>query len=196
MISEIEKTKENLINLDNKININPSLTPIVQFLVEGSPDVDAIIRLVLGHDISFEINQDYSGFALQNSFHPFNSQGTLWHKDFLHLAYLPATCTFRMTDIYRGYIAQNILYKHNKNLLFCPAILKQIRNQHSLYHDFRDEHESYLSMPKFLEIIDNVPIDSTINMLHSSYELLSNEGFFNKKKEMVLLESFIENFDC
>ena len=66
----------------------------------------------------------------------------------------------------------------------------------NLYHDFRDEHESYLSMPKFLEIIDNVAIDSTINMLHSSYELLSNEGFFIKKKEMVLLESFIENFDC
>ena len=101
-----------------KYFINPTICPVVQFLVNNEPDVDAILRLVLGRDVTFSIRKTYSGFLLYNTYHPFNSQGTLWHKSALSLAYLPSTCNFRMTDIYRGYIAQHILYSNNQKLLF------------------------------------------------------------------------------
>ena len=49
---------------------------------------------------------------------PFNSQNTAWWRDAVPLLYLPAYCSFRMTDIWRSFVAQRIAWENGWRLLF------------------------------------------------------------------------------
>ena len=73
--------------------------PIQQGLADENPDVDAIYRLVLPLPVQFETGRR---IALKRGvWSPFNSQNTAWWPDAFPLLYLPAYCSFRMTDIWR-----------------------------------------------------------------------------------------------
>ncbi|MDQ3819315.1 MAG: DUF288 domain-containing protein, partial [Acidobacteriota bacterium] len=71
--------------------------PIQQGLTDQNPDVDAIYRLTLPIPQTFRKDRRV---ALRSRTHsPFNSQNTAWWRDAFPLLYLPACCSFRMTDI-------------------------------------------------------------------------------------------------
>lgn len=115
--------------------------PIQQGLADENPDVDAIYRLTYPLPINFEIK---NRVALgKNAWCPFNSQNTYWHKKAFPLLYLPSYCTFRMTDIWRSYVAQRIAWECGWSILFREPTVWQERNEHDLMRDFRDEIEGY-----------------------------------------------------
>ena len=68
------------------------VSPIQQGLVDGSPDVDAIWRLVL--DRPFEFRKEPSVALMPGVWCPFNSQSTWWWPEAYPLLYLPSFCTF------------------------------------------------------------------------------------------------------
>ena len=74
---------------------------------------------------------------------PFNSQNTLWWPEAYPLLYLPSFVSFRMTDIWRSFVAQVCLYQTGKHLAFRDATVYQTRNEHSLIKDFKDEVPGY-----------------------------------------------------
>ncbi|MCX6903416.1 MAG: DUF288 domain-containing protein [Verrucomicrobia bacterium] len=88
-------------------NSTPARTvysPIQQGLADGNPDVDAIWRLLLSANVKFASK---SSLALgRGVWCPFNSQCTWWWPEAYPLLYLPSYCTFRMTDIWRSFVAQ------------------------------------------------------------------------------------------
>ncbi len=50
--------------------------------------------------------------------------------------YLPVTCSFRMTDIWRGYIAQRIIFEYGYGIVFEEPAVYQKRNNHRISSDF------------------------------------------------------------
>ena len=77
--------------------------PIQQGLVNGSPDVDAVWRLVFDHEFRFD--EAPSIWLAPGSWCPFNSQSTWWFRTSFPLLYLPSFVSFRVTDIWRSFVA-------------------------------------------------------------------------------------------
>ncbi len=116
--------------------------PIQQGLVHGNPDVDAIQRLVCPEPPAFRERPPV--ILDPGVWCPFNSQNTATFREAFPLLYLPATCTFRATDIWRGLVAQRVMWSAGWRLSFHSADVIQIRNPHNLLADFADEIPVYL----------------------------------------------------
>ncbi len=85
------------------------LCPIQQSLTDGNPDVDAVYRLLFPLPVNFK---KAPAIAIsRGTWCPFNSQNTTWFSEAFPLLYLPAYCSFRATDIWRGLIAQRICWR-------------------------------------------------------------------------------------
>jgi STELLO glycosyltransferase-like protein len=116
--------------------------PIQQGLADGNPDVDAIYRLVLPLPITFRRGRRLALAA--GAWSPFNSQSTAWFPQAYPLLYLPSYCSFRMTDIWRSFVAQRIAWENGWSVLYTSPNVFQERNEHSLMRDFADEVPGYL----------------------------------------------------
>ena len=116
--------------------------PIQQGLADGNPDVDAIYRLVLPLPIFFRPGRRVALGG--GAWSPFNSQSTAWFPKAYPLLYLPSYCSFRMTDIWRSFVAQRIAWENGWSVLYSSPDVFQERNEHSLMRDFADEVQGYL----------------------------------------------------
>lgn len=117
--------------------------PIQQGLADDNPDVDAVFRLTQVLPMKFE--QGRKIILGKNTWCPFNSQNTIWYRKAFPLLYLPSYCSFRMTDIWRSFVAQRIAWANNWNILFYSPTVYQERNEHNLLKDFQDEIPGYLN---------------------------------------------------
>lgn len=166
--------------------------PIQQFLADGDPDVDAIYRLLWKDELYFTKK---APVILQGgSWCSFNSQNTLFYKDFFAALYLPCHVSFRMTDIWRSFVAQAVLWSENKNLSFLPATVKQVRNQHDLMRDFKDEIDGYLENSRICRILEeeskNWRSDMTVGAkAYSAWVALHREKIISDQ-ELVILDEW------
>lgn len=189
-------------------NVSVFDCPIQQYLVDGDPDVDAIYRLTIKKEIKFHPN---TVVLSEGSYCPFNSQNTIWWPEAFVLLYLPSSVSFRMTDIWRSFIAQICLHKAGKHVAFGQATMFQARNEHSLIGDFEDEVAGYLNNSKIMELLSSInlsddPNHTGVNM-RICYERLVESGIihqdelhlvnlwlkdieqFSKKTEMATIEN-------
>lgn len=181
--------------LENKeyiVEFKKNICPIQQRLANLNPDVDAIYRFINKKDIKF----DNGLYCLEeNTFSPFNSQNTIWFKEIFPLLYLPSYCSFRMTDIYRSFIAQKILWTMGYRLLFSGPTVYQIRNPHNTMSDFKQEIEGYLNVDKIVDILNNIELKTGTENINSNlylcYQKLIKEGFFDTR-ELNILEEWIK----
>ena len=148
--------------------------PIQQGLADKNPDVDAIYRLVLPLPISFRADRRVA--LGTGSWCPFNSQNTTWWPDAYGLLYLPSYCSFRMTDIWRSFVAQRIAWANGWSILFTGSTVWQDRNEHNLLRDFQDEIPGYLHNRLLCEALEGLSIpagvDQISNGLRKCYEKL------------------------
>jgi len=170
--------------------------PIQQGLSDVDPDVDAIYRLTQTAPVSF--SRDRRVALKQNVWCPFNSQNTTWWADAFPLLYLPAYCTFRMTDIWRSFVAQRIAWENNWSLLFHEPNGEQARNEHDLMRDFADEIPGYLRNTEICEALGRLKLRAGIehlgeNLLICHEELVSKSVF--DPKELKLVEAWLSDFE-
>jgi hypothetical protein len=168
--------------------------PIQQGLADENPDVDAVYRMTGKLPVSFKKR---NAIALgKNSWCPFNSQNTTWFKESFPLLYLPSYCSFRMTDIWRSFIAQRIAWTCDWPVLFHQSTVWQERNEHSLLKDFEDEVSGYLNNKKICDLILSLDLKSgksnIENNIFKCYEALTENNFIGKQ-EMHLVECWIED---
>jgi hypothetical protein len=117
--------------------------PIQQFLADNDPDVDAIFRLTQKGQFFFR--KDEKPVVLdRDCWVPFNSQNTVFFTEAFPLLYLPCFVSFRMTDIWRSFVAQAALWRCGRGVSFHSPTVEQIRNEHDLMKDFADEVVGYL----------------------------------------------------
>jgi hypothetical protein len=137
--------------------------PIQQGLADENPDVDAMYRLTLPLPISFESD---ASVALGNgSWCPFNSQNTTWFREAFPLMYLPSHCSFRMTDIWRSFIAQRIAWENGWKVWFHKATVYQERNMHNLMRDFSDEIVGYMNNQRIASTLEALPLKKGVSEL-------------------------------
>ena len=171
---------------------------VVQGLADGNPDVDAVFRLT-------QAQFDYSNFhfskaeplavsAASRSWLPLNSQVTIWPRDSAALLYLPVTCSFRMTDIWRGYVAQRVFHELDISLMLVGPMAFQDRNDHNLMSDFADEVEGYLGYRRFVQVLESAELSdlSVGEQLKTLYRRLVDARFF-QEIELQYLDDWIHD---
>lgn len=125
--------------------------PVQQYLAEGDPDVDAIYRMTVGKtDHTFS---DGTVILDKGAMVPFNSQSTLWFPPAYTYMYLPSFVSFRMTDIWRSFIAQVALWAHDSKLAYHGRGVYQERNAHNLLRDFEDEQIGYRRNSEMVQVL-------------------------------------------
>ena len=146
------------LNYDNQYlcgQLKPSI--VQQGLVNGDPDVDAIFRLTKTMNYKRpNITFDQTSPSLQIptfTFTPYNSQNTLFHYKAFWSLYLPKSVTFRLTDIWRSYWSQRLLWLIDSTVSFYPPNAIQIRNSHSYLNDFKEEQNMYTQTEDLIQFL-------------------------------------------
>lgn len=133
-------------------------TPVVQQgVVNGDPDVDAIFRLTR-KDPKGSINVTFDASAPPVTlppgvFAPYNSQNTFFTYQALWSLFLPSSVAFRVTDIWRGYWAQRLLWLLGHKVAFFPPNAVQVRNAHNYLEDFKDEDSVYTETQRLIAFL-------------------------------------------
>jgi len=166
--------------------------PIQQGLADDNPDVDAIYRLILPLPQTFR--KDRRVALTNGSWCPFNSQNTTWRADAFELLYLPSYCSFRMTDIWRSFIAQRIAWLNGWSVLFHEPTMIQQRNEHNLLRDLKDEVPGYLHNSKICEALLALQLapgrDKIGDNLKICYEKLISMSLIDDE-ELPLLDTWL-----
>lgn len=157
---------------------------IQQGLANGSPDVDAVWRLVL--DRPFDFDEAASVRLAPGTWCPFNSQSTWWWPEAFPLLYLPSYCSFRMTDIWRSFIAQRCLWELEQGVVFHAAEVHQERNEHDLMRDFNDEVPGYQRNRELVKVLEGLHLragtEAVVENLRACYDALIAAGFFDPRE--------------
>ena len=166
--------------------------PIQQGLVNGSPDVDAIWRLVMEEEFSFFNNQ--SVLIQPGQWCPFNTQSTWWWPVAYPLLYVPSYCSFRMCDIWKSFVAQRCLWELGTGVVFHAPEVYQERNPHSLMRDFSDEVVGYEQNSRIARFLQSTALepgkDAVEHNLLACYRALIDKNIF-PKDEILLLETWL-----
>jgi STELLO glycosyltransferases len=170
--------------------------PIQQGLVNCSPDVDAIWRMLFEQEINFE--NATSVWLPPGAWCPFNSQSTWWFKMAFSLLYLPSCVSFRVTDIWRSFIAQRCLWECGCGVAFHAPESVQCRNAHNLLKDFSDEFPGYVGNSEIIATLETIQLAAGAaaipQNLHRCYDGLVGRGLL-PEREMPLLEAWIRDMD-
>ena len=170
--------------------------PIQQGLADENPDVDAVFRMTRELPINFN-NVDHSVVLKGGVWCPFNSQNTTWFKEAFPLLYLPSYCTFRMTDIWRSFVAQRIAWECGWEVLYHQATVFQRRNDHNLLKDFELEIPGYLHNDRIAQVLQSLPLKSGVkniadNMVACYGELVAKK-IIDNPHELVLLNAWLDD---
>jgi hypothetical protein len=170
--------------------------PIQQGLANDNPDVDAIYRLIMPLPQTFRADRTIA--LAKGAWCPFNTQNTTWWRDAFPLLYLPVHCSFRMTDIWRSFVAQRIAWECGWSVLFHSPTMRQDRNEHDLMSDFADEVPGYLNNQKIRALLDALDLKPGVaaipdNLLRCYRALAEHD--VTSADEFPLLLSWIEDCD-
>lgn len=164
--------------------------PIQQGLANNEPDVDAIYRLTINAPVKFQLKRKHIALG-KNSWCPFNSQNTTWFYNAFPLLYLPSFCSFRMTDIWRSFVAQRICWENGWHVDFHQPTVIHNRNQHNLLKDYSDEAPGYLYNSAICKKLEKTKLKggqhNILNDLLTCYEELITMKLIDKK-ELKLLD--------
>lgn len=171
---------------------------IQQGLSDGEPDVDAIWRLVANRKNIF--NEKVSIYLKPNTWCPFNSQSTWWFPKAFPLMYLPVYSSFRMTDIWRSFVAQKCLWALGEGVAFhSPSEVYQDRNEHDLMKDFADEVPGYLNNDKIVEILSGLTLkqgeENVCSNMLTCYQALVDKNIL-PENEIRSLKLWIRDYEA
>lgn len=134
-----------------------AFSPVQQELANGNTDVDAVYRMTRGELVEFE---DRGPLIFgERAWTPFNSQSTHWWEEAFELLYIPSYCTFRMTDIWRSFVAQACLWPCGWRLAYRGPSMVQERNPHNLLRDFEAEVPGYLQNAAIVERLGTLDME-------------------------------------
>lgn len=118
---------------------------VLQSVVDNDPDMDAMFRLTsrLPTGIHFKAPA-VDALALPDYvFCSANAQATLHRADAFWALLLPMTVHGRVSDIWRSYLGQRLLWDVGLSMAFAPPLAKQVRNAHDYRADFDAELPLY-----------------------------------------------------
>ena len=179
----------------SKLAVVQADCPIQQGLADGNPDVDAIYRLVLPLPLSFERGRTL--ILGEGAWCPFNSQNTTFWREAFPLLYLPYHCSFRMTDIWRSFVAQRLAWTAGWHVQFGEATVYQERNEHDLMRDFAEEVPGYLHNERIRKTLEDTEFQSgagsLLDNLLTAYEALIGLAVVGAE-ERPLIQAWVDDY--
>ncbi|CAH1780485.1 unnamed protein product [Owenia fusiformis] len=150
---------------------------IQQGAVNGDPDVDAIYRLTRKSNSKL-LNLTFDEympplFYPKGTFVPWNSQNTLFLYDAFWGLLLPSSVTSRVTDIWRSYFTQTLLWLIGGHLSYLPPNCYQLRNSHSYIDDAKQEKKFYDQAGELVQFLFSWKCKS--NNLPSCIQILADD---------------------
>lgn len=116
---------------------------VISLGCDDDPDVDAVQRIVLAGRKTKLRPASTSIQLREGQLCPFNSQHTLWLPEAYPWMLLPPSKMHRQSDIVRGVWAQTQGKKRVRLAWTTARRVKQVRNQHNLVADLREEVDMY-----------------------------------------------------
>ncbi|GAB6020484.1 hypothetical protein CHUAL_003172 [Chamberlinius hualienensis] len=177
-------------------------TPAIQQgLVNGDPDVDAVYRLInRGSDTRKHINITFDVHAPpitlpSGVFVPFNSQNTLFTYEAFWALFLPTTVDFRVTDIWRGYWAQKLLWLVGHNLAYLPPNAMQFRNPHNYLKDFDEEIQIYKDAGNLIRFLNDWKCSDNNTFFQCVIQLTAEmvENNYLELKDLTLVKLWLDD---
>lgn len=152
-----------------------ALPQVIQFMVDGEADVDAICRLVhRKYQAPVKSQREPHIYQLvEGQRCPLNTQNTLWvDQNSWEFLYHPHSVNMRFSDILKMFVTQQFC-----SVGFGPSTVIQDRNSHSLLADFEGEFEMYLRTEELVALLET--LDSSPG-LAGAYGLLQEHTFVSK----------------
>lgn len=159
---------------------------IQQGLINGDTDVDAIFRLTRATNVYFNKR---APVALERGvMAPFNSQNTVMYYDAFWALLIPMSVTFRVCDIWRGYIMQRLLWDIDGHLAFFSTDVVQNRNEHNLLNDFKDEIDLYTKSGAFIKFLTEWKSSekNLFNRIDQLFTAAIEKQFFMQKEQQLV----------
>eukprot|EP00928_Gymnodinium_smaydae_P100451 TRINITY_DN9855_c0_g1_i2.p1 TRINITY_DN9855_c0_g1~~TRINITY_DN9855_c0_g1_i2.p1 ORF type:complete len:241 (-),score=17.08 TRINITY_DN9855_c0_g1_i2:57-779(-) len=127
---------------------------VLQSLADNEPDVDAAFRLFSAKAVGIHFKGTSHVLALPSMvFCPANAQAALHRKDAFWALLLPMTVTGRVSDIWRSYLGQRLLWDVGLYMAFSDPIVRQDRNSHDYLADFDAEQQLYSQTEALLSFL-------------------------------------------
>lgn len=152
---------------------------IVQSLANHDPDMDAIFRLTM--PIPFDFPTGARPLVVPDgAYAPYNAQATLHLYSSLWSLLLPVTVHGRVSDIWRGYLAQRLGKDIGMKLLFSPPLVRQDRNSHNYLADFDSEGPLYKRASKLISQLEEwkPAATSLVGRIEELWVYLHERGYF------------------
>jgi len=134
--------------------VKRSQVQVFQSLADHNPDVDAIYRM--SRTLPARFSRRAAVLAVPaGSFAPWNAQATLWRGGALWGSMLPITVTGRVSDIWRSYLVDRLLWEADSVVAFTSSFVTQYRNPHSYSADFAAESDLYGKSQRLLQVLSD-----------------------------------------
>lgn len=169
-------------------------SPMQTSVIDQDSDFDAIYRLVSDKKMRFKKSGIF-GLA-KGCYCPVNTQNTFTFPKAFPLLYLPAYANFHVDDIWRGYVAQRILWEINATqIFFYPTAYTSNRNAHNYLKDFEVELPLFLQSNKLVEILDSLSLSKDISKsLLKAYQAIVKHGIL-PKEELITVAAWVKEIE-
>lgn len=163
----------------NVVQLEPPA--VQQFLADEDPDVDAVFRLTRQLPCAFDgLPEGPEVLAVPPQvFVPYNAQATAHLYDAFWGLLLPVTVHGRVSDIWRSYLTQKLLWEVGQLVAFHPAHVVHDRVEHDYLKDFQSEQDLYLKVPAMVSFLahwtSNAP--TLVERLEQLWAALYSRGF-------------------
>ncbi|XP_060066987.1 uncharacterized protein LOC132547235 [Ylistrum balloti] len=168
---------------------------IIQSLANDQPDIDAVYRMTRDAPFNFQATRkSHRPFVLPgNSFAPVNSQATLWLGPAFPYLALPISINGRVSDIWRGYIAQYFLHRKDIRLAFSPPYVIQDRNAHNILRDFNAELPLYQKSKQLVSFLSSENSSNPPDIVEL-YKILYMRNYL-EEQDIKFAEAWKKTFD-
>jgi len=136
---------------------------IQQFLADEDPDVDAVFRLTRQLPCYFQgLPGDLPEVMAipPQVFLPYNAQATVHLYEAFWGLLLPVTVHGRVSDIWRAYLAQKLLWDIGQVVSFTPAHVVHDRVAHDYLKDFQSEQDLYFKSTAMVSFLSTWASDA------------------------------------
>lgn len=190
---ELINKNQSLANRDAN-NSDLKKVGVVQSLVNGDPDVDAIFRLTSKeYSNEFKFKEGMGCIFKKGIYSQGNTQATLWvDPNLFHLLYIPVTVSFRFCDILKMYVTQRCMWEYDSLFAVTSPFFHQTRNAHDYMTDFKSEVSMYKCLHNLLvNILPSVKLKGDVEDIIRVYEVLSKNSIV-KNEELITLKLFLD----
>lgn len=163
-----------------------------QSLANNDPDYDALYRLTRTLPVTFTKGLPVS--LPPGTMCPYNAQATLHLKPAFWGMLLPITVHGRVSDIWRSYITQRLLWDIGGRIVFREPWVVQYRNAHNYLADFDSEYDLYkkaTALVQYLKEWDSEERNLKRRLLQLCVDLYEREIF--EKEDVLMMNDWIHD---